>query len=311
MGASKQRGRAPDASPKYPIVRVASWDQYRQLVEGARFRSWGFRGQADASWPVFSSLSRHLVYASVHQQAWRGQEERIVRIFRRKSHLFLQHIPPDHDSFEWLALMQHHGAPTRMVDVTWSPYVALFFALERGARTAAVWAFNAGAINERDTHVLRDGRQIDLRAVGTWKPGSYEKHFLRGNVPFVIIGEPKIMNRRLIAQSGTFVIPSVLDIPVEQVLEGYVESEELLVKLEIDVHAIREEAMRLLYTMNITNATLFPDLDGLARSMAHELELHWAFDPRTMEPLHGFPPPSADKAPRPTKRVQRAGKRHG
>jgi hypothetical protein len=35
--------------------------------------------------------------------------------------------------------------------------------------------------------------------------------------------------------------------------------------------------------MNITNATLFPDLDGLARSLGYELEFHWRFDPQTLE----------------------------
>jgi hypothetical protein len=38
--------------------------------------------------------------------------------------------------------------------------------------------------------------------------------------------------------------------------------------------------------MNITYANLFPDLDGLARSLAYELEFHWAFDPHTMRPYH-------------------------
>jgi hypothetical protein len=54
---------------------------------------------------------------------------------------------------------------------------------------------------------------------------------------------------------------------------------------------VRADAMRELYAMNITHATLFPDLEGLARSLAYELEFHWAFDPRTMEPNPGFPPP--------------------
>jgi hypothetical protein len=45
--------------------------------------------------------------------------------------------------------------------------------------------------------------------------------------------------------------------------------------------------MQELYGMNITQATLFPDLDGLARSLAYELEFHWAYDPRTMKSRHG------------------------
>ena len=47
-------------------------------------------------------------------------------------------------------------------------------------------------------------------------------------------------------------------------------------------------ALRDLYLMNMTHATLFPDLDGLARSLAYELENHWAFDPRTMKPRPEF-----------------------
>src|SRR5216684_3693164 len=59
-----------------------------------------------------------------------------------QAHLFLAHVPDDADSFHWLALMQHHGAPTRLLDFTWSPYVAAFFALERATSDAAIWAIN-------------------------------------------------------------------------------------------------------------------------------------------------------------------------
>ena len=41
--------------------------------------------------------------------------------------------------------MQHHGAPTRLIDFTWSPYVAAFFALERTLADGVVWAMNPGA----------------------------------------------------------------------------------------------------------------------------------------------------------------------
>ena len=43
---------------------------------------------------------------------------------------------------------------------------------------------------------------------------------------------------------------------------------------------MRDEAMRALYIMNVTNSTLFPDLDGLARSTAYELEYHWGYNPK-------------------------------
>lgn len=282
---------SPPSSVIYPTISVSSWSDYRAIMDSDKYRGWGFRGHTDASWPLLSSLSRYFRYASVHPDAWMGQELRILRIFRRKAHLYLDHVPAEDDSFEWLGLMQHHGAPTRLLDVTWSPYVALFFAIERGAKQASVWAFNSAAINEKDQQKLRNGQVIDLRQVGTWVEGSYERDFVRAKLPFVIIGEPRIMNRRLIAQSGTFLVPSVLDRPVDEIISGYERAEHLVAKLLINVEQMREEAMYALYSMNITHATLFPDLDGLARSMAYELEFHWAFNPRNMRPYPGFPPP--------------------
>lgn len=92
------------------------------------------------------------------------------------------------------------------------------------------------------------------------------------------------MNRRLIAQSGTFLVPGILDKPIEDILKDYPRPKETLIKFILPGR-IRDEAMRELYRMNITQATLFPDLDGLARSLAYELEFHWAYEPRTMRPF--------------------------
>jgi hypothetical protein len=52
-----------------------------------------------------------------------------------------------------------------------------------------------------------------------------------------------------------------------------------MAKLVLRGPELRKRALRELYRMNITYATLFPDLDGLARSLAFELEHHYAFDP--------------------------------
>ena len=280
----------PQAPARFPIRKLRSFEAYRDLVDGARFRDWAFRGQADSGWPLVSALTRHLTYVGVHPSAWPVQEARILRIFQRKAHLFLSHIPAENDHFQWLALMQHHGAPTRLLDVTWSPYVALFFALERGASRAAVWAFNPAPLYKR-VHPLRDGQRIDRGSASTWDETTYPKYFLGGQNPFVILGEPKIMNQRLIAQSGSFLIPGVLDQPVENILGNYRGSRSLFVKIELDAQAMRAESMRALYGMNITHATLFPGLDGLARSLAYELEYHWAYNPVTLKPYRGYPTP--------------------
>jgi hypothetical protein len=119
---------------------------------------------------------------------------------------------------------------------------------------------------------------------------NYENYFLANTIPLVFIGEPLVMNQRLVAQSGTFAVPGKIDEPLEAILADYPDPENTILKLRIVTKDVRREAMRALYAMNITNATLFPGLDGLARSMAYELEYHWAFDPYTMQVYPGFEP---------------------
>ena len=264
-------------------VRVTSWDDFRTTVLDPRYRSWAFRGHADATWPLFSSLSRYLQTYRVHRDAWPQQEARILRIFKRKAHLLLQHLPSQNDSFEWLALMQHHGAPTRLLDFSWSPFVAAFFALEHAATDAAVWAVFPPGLNTRPNRTLRPSQTISGDEIGPWVEGAYEEHFLPNTFEMAVIGEPHNMNQRLLAQGGTFVMPGVLHKPIEALVP-----KDSVAKFVLATDVVRRDAMAELYAMNISNATLFPGLDGLARSLAYELEHHWAFDPITMEKREGY-----------------------
>jgi hypothetical protein len=152
--------------------------------------------------------------------------------------------------------------------------VAAFFALHNTTREGVIWACNPVEIEKM--------KQVDLE-----KPGSFRQHVLSGEGNFVWLSEPHAMNRRLIAQSGTFLIPAILDKSIEEILKLYPNPRETLIKFIMPADKVREKGMRELYRMNITQSTLFPDLDGLARSLAYELEYHWAYDPLTMEPRHG------------------------
>src|SRR5436190_8115233 len=261
---------------RYRVFRVESWEAFLQHITKPPYSNWAFRGERDERWPLYSSLSRYLQNFGVAPQAWPEQERRILRIFKRKAHQFLEKPPEPDDDFQWLALMQHHGAPTRLIDFTWSPNVAAFFALERATGDAAVWAVNPALLQSR--------RRPKPPKYDPRIRGNFTRYYLRGNRRFVWIGEPHTMNRRLIAQSGTFALAGVLDEPLDQILASYPDPLSTMVKFILPADSIREIGMRELYRMNITWATLFPDLDGLARSLRYELEFHWAYNPRTMEP---------------------------
>ena len=251
------------------IVHINSWDEFVTLTSACD--GWAFRGLPDADWQLISSLSRYLHSFVPDRQSWRQREERALRIFRRKAHIYLPDASVLADDLRCLALMQHHGAPTRMLDFTKSPFVAAFFALYRTNRSAAVFAL--------DTPTLwRAAPRIDpaLRreAIDPRIPGNFERHFAPNTKEIIWVGEPESMDRRLVAQSGTFVVPGMLDKPLDEIIGHYAAGPTLMRKFVLPP-SLRAEAMLSLYRMNITHATLFPDLDGLARSIGYELEITW------------------------------------
>src|SRR2546430_2167295 len=119
---------------RYSEVRIEDWDHARALL--ATFPgTWMFRGQKTADWPLMTAFERLKGFRH-------GAEEHIVREFKKRAHQYLPSQLLPSNSLEWLALMQHHGAPTRLLDCTFSRYVASFFALEDAEGDSAVWAID-------------------------------------------------------------------------------------------------------------------------------------------------------------------------
>ncbi len=267
---SKERGE----SPQVTVHVVESWADFVALVGRNPFRHWAFRGQASAAWRLWPTLSRELHNREVHPELWTRQEQRSIRVFQRKATQFLEQRPEIDDTAHWLALMQHHGAPTRLLDFTWSPYVAAFFALESAVSDAAIWAIDAPRIGTfafgpsfRETDRPLAPREM-LAELGLENPSD------------VAVGEPYFKNRRLIAQSGTFACPVDITRPLDAILGA---KPDLVAQIVLRGTDLRREGLEELYRMNITYATLFPDLDGLSRSIGYELEYHWEIDTRTGE----------------------------
>ncbi len=248
---------------------VSNWQEFMDRTE--YLQGWAFRGQVTAQWPLVPSLARRLQTFSPDPTLWPLREARSMRVFRRKAHIHLQDLSALDDALRCMALMQHHGAATRLLDFTKSPFVAAFFALESAMEDVAVFALNTPKLWSRAPDfdpALTRGR-IDPR-----QPGNFERYFLRNELPVLWFGEPLRMDSRLTAQSGLFVLPGVLDAPLASILEHYGGSDELLIKYVLPL-SIRSEAMLALYRMNVTYAALFPDIDGLARSVSYELEVVW------------------------------------
>jgi hypothetical protein len=235
-------------------IAINTWEEFQNIVASDQYRSWAFRGQGDANWELESTLSRYLKTFGVHPTVWAKQERRIFRIFKRKVNHFLPHLPKDEDAFEWLSIMKHHGAPTRLLDFTWSPYVAAFFALECATSKAAIWAIFPIGLKKNQKLPQLVNEKIDHDKISVLRDKNYYKYFINNNYTFVTHGEPYRMNRRLIAQSGTFIVPSRIDKNIVEIIGEDESVSEMVVKFELNTKNMRHETLRRLYNMNITFA---------------------------------------------------------
>ena len=80
-------GRTRSKAPAHQEITIRSWDGLVTAL-GSLSANWTFRGQSDATWPLQSTLARRFGSTGVHRRAWVEQETRILRIFKRKAHLF-------------------------------------------------------------------------------------------------------------------------------------------------------------------------------------------------------------------------------
>ena len=122
----------------FAAKRLESWDQIHQYAR----HGWVYRGQRQATWGLETSLERFCDRGEIPLGQRRDLESRLCREFRRGYHQYALHVPRNNSMLEWFALMQHHGSPTRMLDFTYSIYVAAYFAIEEADNDCALWAIN-------------------------------------------------------------------------------------------------------------------------------------------------------------------------
>ncbi|HVU37448.1 MAG TPA: FRG domain-containing protein [Opitutales bacterium] len=263
-----------------PFIQFATWHTLVPFL--SQSEGWVFRGQKSyASDALQTSLER----AAKHlRQEPLGLERHVLREFKRRATLSGElNLPHNDDIVQWLALLQHHGAPTRLLDFTHSVWVALFFAVERMQENSEIWCVRGSSFSRRLQAPWSGDKNAALKLILEPSDGSS----VPANIPSAVFkDEPFYLNRRLALQQGCFLIP--FDVrqsfeanfysPATGLEEGHdpnlSEITDFLSKTNIfkimisqDQHSTIRSNLR---RMNMTREHLFPGLDGLAMSFWQE-----------------------------------------
>jgi hypothetical protein len=151
---TKSRGKSRSAA----FSDKTEWNNFLEFCNKHAVANWWFRGLSDARYQLIPKIGRGFEgknwFAPVGPKrltTFADRETRIFNAFRRRARLGLQFLPQT--DFEWLALAQHHGVPTRLLDWTPNPLMAAWFAVNDETsddRVARIYAVRVTPIKKMD-----------------------------------------------------------------------------------------------------------------------------------------------------------------
>lgn len=248
-------------------ITVSSWNELQTELFAeswneklGRFRSrYAFRGLSDSNYKLESRLARH-------GGDFRKLEKHLLRNFKKYAH---RSVVEKDSIWNWLSVAQHYGLPTRLLDWTYSPFVAMHFA------TADIDAFNVDgviwAVNYVKTHNIlpeKLSRKLEEEGANVFTvemlfesiKSLTELEDLSSD-PFILFFEPPSIDDRIVNQFAFFSMSSDSRVVLNSWLEDKMDFwRKIVIPAEL-----KWEIRDKLDQANITERVLFPGLDGLTK----------------------------------------------
>lgn len=247
-------------------VRISSWNQLQdELFEDSwstelgRFRSrYAFRGLSDARYTLATTLIRL-------GGPYGELERHLLRNFKKYAH---RNVVERDSLWHWLSVAQHYGLPTRLLDWTYSPFIALHFAttnLQRFDSDGVIWAVNYLKAHQLLPEKLRskldnEGANVFTVEMLSETVRSLEELAELSHRDVAIFFEPPSIDDRIINQFGFF---SVMSDP-GRTLDAWLQDHPDLWRRIVIPAGLKWEIRDKLDQANITERVLFPGLDGLS-----------------------------------------------
>lgn len=246
--------------------RVSSWNELQNKLfadawqpDIQRYRSpYAFRGVSQAIGGLETSLSRI-------GGDFAAMERHLLRNFRK----YASRSVVEQDSiWNWLALAKHHGLPTRLLDWSFSPYVALHFVtdkIEHFDTDGVIWAVNYKRVHQHlpgplTAELQREGSDVFTADMLAKVAGSLKKFDELEPEAFVVFFEPPSLDERIINQFALFSLMS----DARGRLYEWLEAHRDMVRQIVIPAGLKWEIRDKLDQANITERVLFPGLDGLS-----------------------------------------------
>ena len=256
-------------------IPCEDFHDYLKKCETFKRRHWGFRGHGNRGkhWKLESKLIRFLQdhVSSVKTAWWPARERASLARFQTGAHLHLNHLPLDAQPLSWLAIMQHYGSPTRMLDFSFSPAVGFFFAIHDATNEDA---FSIQAVHLKTVMAncySKIKKKCDNSQAADYYIPTNEDYRIGGKNPeeFVGVVNTRFSSPRQQAQEGLFLVPSRIDLDVEEWLRSCEPDAEDAHWVEFTFprgKSFYKNMVRQFLQISLSPSGLFPGLEGLAQA---------------------------------------------